>query len=39
MTSFWIGMMCGAWVGAPIGFLLAAILTVAKQTDKDMGIE
>ena len=27
MTMFWVGMMCGLWVGAPVGFVFAAILT------------
>jgi hypothetical protein len=37
--TFWMGVMCGIWVGAPVGFVVAAILAAAKNTDRDMGIE
>ena len=37
--TFWVGVMCGLWVGAPVGFVFAAILAAGKNADRDMGIE
>jgi len=39
VTSFWIGVLCGAWIGAPLGFMIAAILAAGRNADKEAGIE
>lgn len=39
MSMFWIGFVCGVWLGGTLGFLLAAILAAAKRTDREMGID
>ena len=38
MKIFWLGVLLGAWIGAPVGFFIAAMLAAAKQADRDMGI-
>jgi hypothetical protein len=37
MTMFWVGLIGGLWIGAPVGFVFAAIL--ANNRDKQRGID
>ena len=35
MTLFWVGLIGGIWIGAPLGFVFAAML--ASNRDKRRG--
>ena len=34
---FWVGLLGGIWIGAPVGFVFAAILSANR--DKQRGID